>query len=377
MIYTQPEFDVQKVNVAGKVLKASMQDDWPNWGQDQWEKYHAAVAVINNWRGSHNYPLNTFTVNLRAICKKLSTEALVAQRIKRLNSIGLKLILQPSMKLSQMQDLGGCRAILPDVSMTKKIVEYYQTVSRIKHENSAFDDYIAEPKPSGYRGIHLIYRYFSDKNKATYNGMKIEMQIRSKYQHAWATAVETTGMFSGQALKSSLGNEDWKRFFALMGSIIAFREKSPLIPGTPQQRNALVDELRGLAGNLQVAVRLREYGNAMNAISSNTTDAAFYLMQLDPSKGTLQITGFAADQVEEASKKYAEAEEAAQKNRSGGDAVLVSVDSISALGKAYPNYFADTRLFLELMEQALSGRSQTIRIPNPKIQTSLRFPSQS
>jgi hypothetical protein len=40
-----------------------------------------------------------------------------------------------------------------------------------------------------------------------YNDLKIEMQLRSQYQHAWATAVETVGTFIGQALKSSIGPE--------------------------------------------------------------------------------------------------------------------------------------------------------------------------
>ena len=44
--------------------------------------------------------------------------------------------------------------------------------------------------PSGYRGVHLIYRYNSDR-KTEYNTLLIEMQLRSQLQHAWATAVET------------------------------------------------------------------------------------------------------------------------------------------------------------------------------------------
>ena len=51
------------------------------------------------------------------------------------------------------------------------------------------DDYITTPKDSGYRGVHLIYRYYSDKNE-TFNGLKIEVQIRTALQHAWATAVD-------------------------------------------------------------------------------------------------------------------------------------------------------------------------------------------
>ena len=35
------------------------------------------------------------------------------------------------------------------------------------------------------------------------------------------------------------------------------------------------------------------------------------------------------------------------------DAVLVSVDSVASLRRAYPNYFADTHKFLELVSDAL------------------------
>ena len=44
----------------------------------------------------------------------------------------------------------------------------------------------------------------------------------------------------------------------------------------------------------------------------------------------------------------------------GMDAVLVSVDSLAALEKAYPNYFADTRVFLELLRQTLAGQMSRV-----------------
>lgn len=97
----------------------------------------------------------------------------------------------------------------------------------------------------------FIYRYYSDVNKA-YNGLKIEMQLRTKLQHAWATAVETVGTFIRQALKSSQGEEEWLRFFAFMGTVIALREKQSLVPGTPQDRSKLVSELRKYASQLEV-----------------------------------------------------------------------------------------------------------------------------
>ena len=366
MAWTEPRYTKEQVNAAGKMLRRSWSHsplDEPLWSDDSfWARLPDAIEVMNNWRSSHAYPLNTFQIGLRHICRRFETQPLIAQRIKRLSSIGHKLVAQPTMKLSQMQDLGGCRAILNDVSGVAKVVDYYDKISKIKHQRQTTDDYILNPKSSGYRGVHLVYRYFSDKQKAIYNGMKIEIQIRSKYQHAWATAVETVGMFSGQALKSSLGSDDWKRFFAVMGSAIAFRERAPLVPGTPALRAQMLDELRHYANTLQVISRLNEYSQAIHKISSTVTDAYYYLLRLDPVKKTLEVKGFTHYQFAEANKRYAEAEELA-KTLPGVDAVLVSVESVTALRKAYPNYFADTRLFSALLEQALSGRSRSIRIP--------------
>jgi len=121
---------------------------------------------------------------------------------------------------------------------------------------------------------------------------------------------------------------------------------------------------------------LREYGKALHALTNAATDSYFYLLKLDPTKGTLDVSGFPARDIVNAEQKYAEAELIAKDT--GGDVVLVSVDSINALGKAYPNYFADTRLFVELLEQALSGRSRGIKIPDTKIkvrQGVLPFPN--
>lgn len=363
MAWISPLYTVQEVNAAGKILVKAEDDDFLLAHPVE---YFNAIEVINNFRGAHAFPLNTFQINLRTTARKFDPEALVAQRIKRMASISQKLTLKTKMKLSQMQDLGGCRAIVNNVTTVRLIAGYYRNISSIKHAAAPTDDYIEFPKESGYRGMHLVYRYFSDKSKKEYNGMKIELQIRSRYQHAWATAVETVGMFSGQALKSSLGSEEWQRFFALMGSVIAQREGAPLVPGTPTTRATLADELNYLAEYLQVDKRLSEFNKAVHAISNGPSNAFYYLLQLDPETGTLMVTGYGERDKEIASQRYAEAE-ARAKSQPGMDAVLVSVGSVGALAKAYPNYFADTRVFLSLLKQFLSGRSRGIRFSDVKL----------
>ena len=47
------------------------------------------------------------------------------------------------------------------------------------------------------------------------------------YERPLATAVETVSTLRQQALKSSLGDPDWLRFFTLMGTAIAIREHAP------------------------------------------------------------------------------------------------------------------------------------------------------
>ncbi len=156
-----------------------------------------AYPIINNWRSAHNYPLNTFQVTLRRNCSKVDSDYTVAQRIKRLTSIRAKLQRHDSMQLSQMQDIGGCRAILTSVDNVNALVKLYER-SRFKHKLRNKKDYIINPKGDGYRGVHLIYEYVGSPLTSCYDKLKIEIQIRTDLQHIWATSVETVGLFTQQ-----------------------------------------------------------------------------------------------------------------------------------------------------------------------------------
>jgi hypothetical protein len=339
-----PEYSRSDVDEAGDIFidDAAPQEDWDN-----------ALTVVDNWRSSHAFPLNTFQVGLRLKAKQIDSTSLIAQRRKRLTSIDLKLRRFKWLKLSEMQDLGGCRAVVGSVTKVYDLVQLYKD-SNFKHRLDHEDDYILKPKRSGYRGIHLIYKYFSDK-KVTYNDLKIEMQFRSPLQHAWATAVETVGIFTSQALKSSRGEKEWLRFFALMGAAIANRERTETIPDTPTDRKGLVRELREYARTLDVAKRLRAYRTAMKRLQERKVkDAHYFLLSLDPTARTVSITPYAADEMQRASDEYLQTEREILRRPGSSDAVLVSVDSIAALPRAYPNYFLDTRLFLEFMDKTIS-----------------------
>ena len=240
MEWITPQYSRQEVDDAGHELANRYLHPYSPSIQD-------ALAIANNWRSSHAFPLNTMQVYLRRKANQIESTSLVAQRVKRLSSIEESKLSRFSwLKFSEMQDVGGCRAIVRSVSHVEKLVKVYRH-SNIKHTLIDEDDYIRRPKNSGYRGVHLIYRYRSDR-KATYNDLKIEIQIRSTLQHVWATAVETVGTFTRQALKSSQGEDDWLRFFALMSTYLAIKEGSPIVPKTPQDLGLLPERHKVLFG---------------------------------------------------------------------------------------------------------------------------------
>jgi hypothetical protein len=347
MTWTELRYTPEEVDRAGAILigRADI---------ETYDDFVDAVDVINNWRACHYFPLNTFQVTLRRKARLIYGDSLVAQRIKRLSSIDHKLRRFDWLRLSAMQDIGGCRAVLKSVPQIEELVRLYKD-SDLKHGLVDEDNYIEQPKRSGYRGVHLIYEYYSDR-KETYNGLKIEMQFRSQLQHAWATAVETVGTFIQQALKSSVGEKDWLRFFALMGTEIAVRENTSPVPHTPTNTNELRQELRDYASRLDVEGKLQAYGNALRAHEQGIIPGAHYfLLRLNAADQTVTVRGFRARELEAATKEYATMEQQIRSlpPEAGGDAVLVSVESMQALRRAYPNYFLDTREFLTAVKQAI------------------------
>src|SRR3546814_10329235 len=85
----------------------------------------AALDVLNEWRSFHTFPLNSITVGLRQKSRRIYQDALVVQRLKRARSILAKLIREPSMRLTQMQDIGGGRAVLDSVESVYQLKESY------------------------------------------------------------------------------------------------------------------------------------------------------------------------------------------------------------------------------------------------------------
>ena len=346
---SRPEYSRTQVNAAGATLidPASSLND-----------LRRARAIVNNWRAAHSLPLDRIRMELQERAAPLGEEVLVAQRLKRLSSIGAKLGRFRSMNLARMQDVGGCRAVLPSVDDVRRVARTYAD-SPPKHHVVHTDDYLTQPRASGYRGIHLVSRFEPGEEEETvYAGMRIEIQLRSRLQHAWAAAVETVGTFSGQALKSSEGDEGWLRFFTLMASEIAFSEECPLAPDTTDSRDILRREIAATAGTLDAVMRLERYRRTLKVLEGHVRNGQaeyFHIVAESWPDGTARVrwNEYARDEREEAIRAFEEVE-AAIEHFPGAETVLVRVASVDALRSAYPSYFADTRAFVAEVEKAIA-----------------------
>jgi len=356
MSWTVPQYSHNQVNKAGERIVGLVVPE---------EEMFQAMGIINNWRSAHAYPLQVIKMTLKNRAKSVDASSVVAQRIKRIPAIRLKLQMNPRMTLSSMHDIGGCRAVMKSVSMVERLVEKYElSTAKNPRRGGCFVrkyDYITNPRESGYRGVHLVYKFVTDSQGLhVFNGLRIEIQIRSRLQHSWATAVETVSFFTGQALKSNLGEQNWRRFFAIVAALFAGLEKRPTVP------NINVDEKDLFLELLKFKKCIDQLGAfTLAAAEMDSTSGYFHLLVLDPSARTVSVKSFEKQQAAEAQNAYLEAEkQIAISDASVGlpkQAVLVSVDSYKNLRKAYPNYFLDISGFFDTLTNILNSAQKQIK----------------
>ncbi len=105
-----------------------------------------------------------------------------------------------SMRLSQMQDLAGCRVIVPEIQAQDEVIDRVSALFAA----SVLD---RRTKPNfGYRAVHL---------NVSRNGFNIEVQIRTRLQHLWAIYSERLADRFGNELKYGGGPE---RLRSMLGS---------------------------------------------------------------------------------------------------------------------------------------------------------------
>lgn len=334
-------FDPKEIDRAGRILAGRE-------GDGTEAEFDDAVRLVSAWRACHSHPLNTFRANLQ---RRAGEEGIVAQRLKRMPSIVSKLKRLKRLRLSQVQDIGGCRVVVPEAKDAYDIAAGLAD-SRIRHRPLHSANYISEPRRTGYRSLHLVYQYHTDR-KPEYDGLKIEIQLRSRLQHQWATAVETVGTFIGDELKSGHGDKTWLRFFQLMSTAIAMRENYPIVPNTPVNPYDLISEILKCDEEAGIFERLNAIQNLSDFLHSTPSLRHFSLVvEMSVDEQAVSIWPYRQRDVDAANNLYMEREQAARDNPRI-DVVLVSARSLTALRSAYPNYFMDIAGFQSMVSETV------------------------
>lgn len=316
---------------------------------DNFEKYFESYGILDNWRSSHAYPIQSMLGYFRKKAFEVDDGALIVQRLKRTPSILAKLKREDGMKLDRIEDIGGCRIVVSSKSHVYEVMDAIVS-GRTRNLLTRQRDYIKEPKSSGYRGIHLIYRYNGAKKQ--YSKHSIELQIRSKVQHSWATAVEVVGTFTGQGLKASQGHEAWLNFFKLASIAFSDIENRSLAKNSSSKERL---ELIKYIDRLGVLPRLRAFAVSTKHLGSDKSNHSdYFLLTLEIDKSNIQVRRFPASHLDDAVEQYANREKEFKDNHNR-DVVLVSAESVHGLKKAYPNYFADTSEFAKNIEKILEA----------------------
>ncbi len=302
-------------------------------------------AALDAWRSGHAYVLNTFKPILWN--RVSNTDIVVAQRLKRRSTILDKLFRESGMELARMDDIAGSRLIFKNIADLNKFRNMFHKASfkhKMRHDDPDKYNYITKPKDSGYRGVHEIYAYnVRSENGKKYNGLYIEIQFRTVYQHAWATAVEVIGRITQNQPKFNKGDDRHIEFFCLASEIIARAKEGMRGPLPNLSDNDLCLEFKKVDDEIGV-MRILSGIAYIKKTSNIKNNVILHLSQ----SGGLIIHKY--QNLASATNGYFVLEKA----HPDDDIVLVRAKTFDDIQSAYRNYFQNTDDFIGYIKSGLA-----------------------
>ena len=345
MYWIKPVYSKKDVRRAGKAVASG---DFSTISMED------SLKVINNWRVAHDFPLSILTFDGYF---HFINEVEVVRRLKRLESIINKLSRFPTMMLDRMQDLGGCRVIVNKIDDVNKVVDFYKN---LKPKDDLFifvkeNDYIIQPKTDGYRSIHLIFEITD--NDPVFQGLKVEVQVRTQLQHAWATAVEVLSLRQHVNIKAGEGDAKTRRYMALISALFALEEGTPVGEHISASAQEIFKEAMKLDKDIHILDAIRVIQMTPIFSGERQENSAYYVIKVDAHASTSKVYSFNANQLETAADFCAEIE----KSNHGSFAVLISAMNVDSLFEGYPNYLSNANKFVTKVEELIKKHQEAAK----------------
>ncbi|MBN8702774.1 MAG: RelA/SpoT domain-containing protein [Bacteroidetes bacterium] len=286
-----------------------------------------SLLKLQEFRVSYKSSLSTIFNILAEESRKIRKSRVVTYRVKRIESVISKLNRFPNMHLAEMIDVAGCRCIVDsnqDIYNIKEALEKRLDVFDVK-------DYIKK-KPlddDGYSALHLYVRFKEEMNKP------IEIQIRTRDQHNWATFVEIIDVIYNTKIKEGQKNPELQQFCFLLSTLDRLNFSDSV-------------ELLSIEKKYNVYSKLSEVFNQNYILTrkkwlsiENKKDHKFFIIEVDQEKRT-HIESFSNFEIAEQQylKKF---------NNDKTNIVLTHLEapSYKQLSIAYSNYILSMHKFQE------------------------------
>lgn len=335
----------------------------------------ADFELVDRWRSAHGYVINNFQIWIKRKIQKLGLHVEFAQRLKRRNTVFDKLTRRNEKgellisDVSAMHDFAGCRLIFENLADLTKFRDYMHSPGVMKGVTHHLRyppekyDYIEHPKESGYRGIHDVYRHLPRgservEGKKPWDNLLVEIQYRTRAQHAWATAVEISDFVDGEKTKFEMDQSKRGQFFAIASEIIARNHEhleKAFFGRTTADLKSELQELENELGILQRLSALKTFEVEDKLQQHNVLNITY----AENGEITLEVLPFAqaADAIEKATEL--------ESSGSSLNAVYVRADNPAQLRSAYRNYFNDPIDFVKIIRHEGDVAERIVHVLRP------------
>lgn len=322
-------------------------------------KYWEAIKTVQTWR-SQCAPATRQCFELILECCTDIDGVIVTYRMKRIPSIVKKICRKnTNFELHTLDDIGGCRIITNTIEDLHKIRKRLEIkLNQDPSEILKIKDYIATPNSkTGYRSCHIL-----TKQTTSIGTYRVEVQLRTRLEHYWATSVELLDQLLEMDVKSmgldspetSISSIDILDFHRLASSLIAFHEDCPIIPESPTTINELKNTISNSRNSKRITRLFNSAKDAVNKIPisfSNESNPQIFILEFFPNLQLMLIHEYNKDQLSKALEVYSKLEKGneLEDKDSEENVVLVYAKNRSVLPDAYPNYSANSEKYLKFL----------------------------